>query len=63
MVTNFDLSRDDRVVAAVPGADGKSHLWMAWLDGREPPRPLADIQGDNPRFGRQRRDCISRARR
>jgi eukaryotic-like serine/threonine-protein kinase len=50
MVTSFDLSRDDRVVAAVPTADGKSQLWLGWLDGREPPRRIADIEGAAPRF-------------
>src|SRR5262249_34408351 len=51
MITNFDLSRDDDVVAAVPDAEGKSRLWLAWLDGREPPRRIANIEGDAPRFG------------
>jgi hypothetical protein len=26
-------------------------LWLAWLDGREPPRRLGDFEGFNPRFG------------
>jgi hypothetical protein len=51
MITNFDLSRDDRVVAAVPDGEGKSRLWLAWLDGREPPRRIGNIEGDAPRFG------------
>ena len=50
MVTAFDLSGDDRVVAAVPAPDGKSQLWLGWLDSREPSRRIADIEGDNPRF-------------
>jgi len=49
-ITSFDLSRDDRIVAAVPDADGRSRLWLARLDGREPPRRMADIEGDTPRF-------------
>ena len=49
-VTAFDLSADDRVVAAVPAANGKSQLWLGWIDGREPARRIADIEGDNPRF-------------
>jgi len=51
MITGFDLSGDDRVVAAVPEPDGKSRLWLAWLDGREAPRRVAAIEGDAPRFG------------
>jgi serine/threonine protein kinase len=50
-VTQYDLSREDRVVAAVPEADGKSRLWLTWLDGREAPRRLADFEATNPRFG------------
>ena len=49
-VTAFDLSADDRVVAAVPAANDKSQLWLGWIDGREPARRIADIEGDNPRF-------------
>lgn len=52
LVTGHDLSRDDRVVAAVVEPDGKSRLWLAWLDGREPPRRIPHADGDNPRFGR-----------
>jgi Tol biopolymer transport system component len=50
MITTFDLSRDGRVVAAVPDDQGRSRLWLVWLDGREPPRRLTDIEGDAPRF-------------
>ena len=51
LVTSFDVSRDDRVVAAVSEADGRSRLWWTWLDGREPPRRVSSHEGDNPRFG------------
>jgi Tol biopolymer transport system component len=51
LVTSFDLSRDDRVVAAVRGDGGRSTIWLAWLDGREPPQPIPQADGDNPRFG------------
>lgn len=52
LVTGHDLSRDDRIVAAVVERDGKTGLWLAWLDGREPPRRIPHADGDNPRFGR-----------
>jgi Tol biopolymer transport system component len=51
LVTGYDVSRDDRIVAAVTETDGTSRLWVAWLDGREPPRPIPAAEGDNPRFG------------
>jgi hypothetical protein len=50
MVSAVDLSADDRIVAAVPEADGTSSLWLDWLDGREAPRRIGNIRGDNPRF-------------
>jgi eukaryotic-like serine/threonine-protein kinase len=46
-VTGFDLSPDGRIVASADDA----RLWLAWLDGRETPRPLSNAHGDNPRFG------------
>jgi Tol biopolymer transport system component len=52
LVTGYDVSPADRVVAAVPESDGRSRLWLAWLDGREPPRRIPGIEGSNPRFGR-----------
>ena len=51
LVTSFDVSRDDRVVAAVTEADGRSRLWWTWLDNREPPRRVSQHEGDIPRFG------------
>jgi serine/threonine protein kinase/Tol biopolymer transport system component len=51
LVTSFDVSRDDRVVAAVTGEDGRSTLWWTWLDAREPPRRVSPHHGDIPRFG------------
>ena len=60
-VTGFDLSRDDRIVAAVVARDGGEHVWLASLDGRSTPRriPMAerarqsvvDGGGSQPRFG------------
>ena len=52
LVTGFDLSPAGQVVAAVPESDGRSRLWLAWLDGREPPRRIPGIEGSNPRFGK-----------
>jgi eukaryotic-like serine/threonine-protein kinase len=52
LVTSYDLSPDDRVVAAVMEADGQTHVWLSRLDGREKPRPIPQAVGDNPRFGR-----------
>jgi hypothetical protein len=51
LVTGYDISRNDRVVAAVRGPQGGSSIWMAWLDGHEPPHPVPQAEGDNPRFG------------
>jgi eukaryotic-like serine/threonine-protein kinase len=51
LVTGFDVSRDERVVAAVSEPDGRSTLWWTWLDGREPPRRVSHHEGDIPRFG------------
>ena len=51
LVTGYDVSRDDRVVASVWEADGRTRLWLAPLDGGEPPRPVPGAEGDNPRFG------------
>ena len=55
-VTGFDLSRDDRIVAAVVERDGGEHVWLAFLDGRTLPRriPMAGgvmPRGLEPRFG------------
>jgi len=52
LVTSYDVSRTDRVVAAVRDRDGRTSVWLAWLDGREPPRRIPHADGDNPRFGR-----------
>ena len=52
LITGYDVSRDDRVVASVVESDGRTRLWLTWLDGREPPRRIPQADGDNPRFGR-----------
>jgi Tol biopolymer transport system component len=51
LITQYDLSRDDRLVASVKEADGKARLWVGTLDGREPPRRLGNLEGSSPRFG------------
>lgn len=53
LVTGYDLSRDDRVVATVVEGESHTGLWLAWLDGREPPRRIPDVIGDIPKFGRE----------
>jgi Tol biopolymer transport system component len=50
LVTGYDLSRDDRIVAAVVEPDGKTRIWLAWLDGRNAPRRIPGAEGDQPRF-------------
>ncbi len=52
LVTAYDISRDDRVIAAVSEQNGQSGIWLEWLDGREPPRRIPQANGDNARFGR-----------
>ena len=52
LVTGYDVSRDDRVVASVVEREGQTGVWLTWLDGREPPRRIPQADGDNPRFGR-----------
>jgi eukaryotic-like serine/threonine-protein kinase len=51
LVTSYDVS-NDRVVAAVEEGTRRTGVWLAWLDGREPPRRIPHADGDNPRFGR-----------
>ena len=51
LITQYDLSRDNRLVVSVKEADGTPRLWLAWLDGREPPRRLGHLEGISPRFG------------
>jgi eukaryotic-like serine/threonine-protein kinase len=52
-VFDYDLSRDGReiVVEAIDG-DGASRLWLAALDRSTPPRQVPNVEGRQPRFGR-----------
>ncbi len=50
LVTSYDLSSDNRVVAGVRESDGRNRIWLAWLDGHQPPRRIPNVEGDNPRF-------------
>ena len=50
LVTGYDL-HDDRIVASVTGAHGRSRLWTAGIDGDEPATRVPTAEGDNPRFG------------
>jgi Tol biopolymer transport system component len=51
LVTSFDVSRDDRIAAAVVEPDGGTHVWLASLDGRTTPRRVPMARGNSPRFG------------
>lgn len=61
-VTGFDLSPDDRIVAAVVERDGGEQLWLTSADGRTAPRRIPMTErtrqsidesgGSQPRFGR-----------
>jgi Tol biopolymer transport system component len=50
LVTGFDIGPDGRIAAAVMEPDARTRIWTAWLDGREPARPIADAYGDMPMF-------------
>jgi len=51
-VTAYDISRDGRrVVLSALDKTGRSHLWLARLDGQLPPRQISDLEADSPRFG------------
>ena len=52
LVTGYDVSDDDRVVAAVAEGDGRLGLWLVRLDGRDAAQRIRGADGDNPRFGR-----------
>ena len=51
LATIYDLSASGRIVATILEAEGKRRVWVAWLDGREPPRRVADIDVDYAGFG------------
>ena len=51
-VSGYDLSRDgSRIAFAAMDDRGRSHIWLARIDRQTPPRQLATIEGDSPRFG------------
>jgi hypothetical protein len=50
LVTSYDVSRGDRVVAAVVNPSGQTALWVTSSDGHDPPRPIPRADGDNPRY-------------
>jgi Tol biopolymer transport system component/tRNA A-37 threonylcarbamoyl transferase component Bud32 len=49
LVTQYDLAPDGRIVAAVRDPDGTNRVWIAWADGREPPRAIPGADGSSPR--------------
>ena len=51
-VISYDISRDASQIAfAALDESGKSHIWLARLDRRLPPRQLSPLEADTPRFG------------
>jgi serine/threonine protein kinase len=51
-VIAYDVSRDrKRIVFAALDNMGRSHLWLARLDGQLSPRQISTLEGDGPRFG------------
>jgi serine/threonine protein kinase/Tol biopolymer transport system component len=49
---DFDISRDGReVVMDAPDAEGKSRLWLAPLDHRQPPQQIPNVEGRKALFG------------
>jgi eukaryotic-like serine/threonine-protein kinase len=51
-VIGWDISRDgSRIVYAAVDDIDTSHIWLARLDHRAPPRQLSSLEADNPRFG------------
>jgi Tol biopolymer transport system component len=52
-VLDYDVSADGRqVVVEAADRDGTSRLWLAAIDGRSPQRQIPDLEGRQPRFGR-----------
>jgi sugar lactone lactonase YvrE len=50
-VIGYDVSRDGRqLIFAALDERGTSHVWLARLDRPEPPRQLAELEADSPRF-------------
>jgi Tol biopolymer transport system component len=41
-----DISEDGRLLVAATGPDKKSHLWLARLDRRTPPRQIPGVESD-----------------
>jgi Tol biopolymer transport system component len=51
-VIAYDVSRDGkRIVFAALDSMGRSHLWLARLDGQPLPRQISPLEADGPRFG------------
>src|SRR6185503_13779536 len=49
---NYDLSLDgQQIVMEIADRDGTSRFWIAAFDGESPPRPIAGVEGKEPRFG------------
>jgi hypothetical protein len=51
-VIGYDVSRDHKRIAfAALDSRGASHIWLAELDDRTPPRQISSLDTDSPRFG------------
>jgi hypothetical protein len=49
----YDISLDGHQMAlVVQGDEGKLHIWVAPIDRSSPPRQIANVEGQNPIFGR-----------
>ena len=49
---NYDVSADGRqVVMETANSDGKPRMWLASMDRSVPPRQIANLDGEMPKFG------------
>jgi eukaryotic-like serine/threonine-protein kinase len=58
LVTGYDVSSDDRVVAAVPDGAWRNRVWLASLDPRQAAQPIPGAEGDQPAIRTKRRDHL-----
>jgi hypothetical protein len=48
---DYDISPDgQKVVFAALDGERKSHIYLAWVDHRAPPKQLSSVEADSPRF-------------
>ncbi|HEY0726352.1 MAG TPA: hypothetical protein VGD41_20725, partial [Pyrinomonadaceae bacterium] len=51
LVTQQDIGKGGQLLAMVIEADGKSRIWLAWPDNREPPKRVGNIEAATGRLG------------